>query len=209
MAGVSCSDDDSPDVPDRPASPVDHTLFMFFPWSNTLLSDFRRTVQDMATVVSRRTMHDERVIVYMATSQREAVLFELKQRDGQCYTDTLRHYADSPFTSRPWLSALFSTITTLAPATHYGMVIGCHGLAWVPVRGQQNVQGRKYAPGSVHNDIQGLMHNDIQGLMHYDIQGPVTTRYIGGLNSETQIETSQLAGAMADAGPATRVRSRC
>lgn len=64
------------------------------------------------------------------------------------------------------------------------MVIGCHGLAWVPVRGQQNVQGRKYAPGSVH----------------YDIQGPVTTRYIGGLNPETQIETSQLAGAMADAG---------
>ena len=116
MAGVSCSDDDSPDVPDRPASPVDHTLFMFFPWSNTLLSDFRRTVQDMATVVSRHTMHDERVIVYMATSQREAVLFELKQRDGQCYTDTLRHYADSPFTSRSWLSALFSTITTLAPA---------------------------------------------------------------------------------------------
>ena len=184
MAGVSCSDDDSPDVPDMPESPVDHTLFMFFPWSNTLLSDFRRTVQDMATVVSRRTMHDERVIVYMATSQREAVLFELKQRDGQCYTDTLRHYADSPFTSRSWLSALFSTITTLAPATHYGMVIGCHGLAWVPVRGQQNVQGRKYAPGSVH----------------YDIQGPVTTRYIGGLNPETQIETSQLAGAMADAG---------
>lgn len=181
MAAVSCSDDDSPD---RSATPVDHTLFMFFPWSNTLLSDFRRTVQDMATVVSRRTMHDERVIVYMATSQREAVLFELKQRDGQCYTDTLRHYADSPFTSRSWLSALFSTITTLAPATHYGMVIGCHGLAWVPVRGQQNVQGRKYAPGSVH----------------YDIQGPVTTRYIGGLNSETQIETSQLAGAMADAG---------
>lgn len=200
MAGVSCSDDDSPDVPDRPVTSVDHTLFMFFPWSNTLLSDFRRTVQDMTTVVSRRTMHDERVIVYMATSQREAVLFELKQRDGQCYTDTLRHYADSPFTSRSWLSALFSTITTLAPATHYGMVIGCHGLAWVPVRGQQNVQGRQYAPSSVHNDIQGLMHNDIQGLMHYDIQGPVTTRYIGGLNPETQIETSQLAGAMADAG---------
>ena len=95
MAGVSCSDADSPDVPDRPGSPVDHTLFMFFPWSNTLLSDFRRTVQDMATVVSRRTMHDERVIVYMATSQREAVLFELKQRDGQCYTDTLRHYGIS------------------------------------------------------------------------------------------------------------------
>mgnify|MGYP007059874326 FL=1 len=200
MAGVSCSDDDSPDVPDMPVTSVDHTLFMFFPWSNTLLSDFRRTVQDMATVVSRRTMHDERVIVYMATSQREAVLFELKQRDGQCYTDTLRHYADSPFTSRSWLSALFSTITTLAPATHYGMVIGCHGLAWVPVRGQQNVQGRQYAPSSVHNDIQGLVHNDFQGLMHYDIQGPVTTRYIGGLHPETQIETSQLAGAMADAG---------
>lgn len=34
MAGVSCSDDDSPDVPDRPVAPVDHTLFMFFPWSN-------------------------------------------------------------------------------------------------------------------------------------------------------------------------------
>lgn len=37
-------------------------------------------------------------------------------------------------------------------------------------------------------------------LMHFEVQGPVTTRFIGGTYPETQIETTDLADAMADAG---------
>lgn len=80
MVGVSCSNGDSPDGPDVPVTPVGQTVFMFFPWSNNLLSDFRRTVEDMQTVVAQRSMKDERIMVFMATSEREAVLFELKNR---------------------------------------------------------------------------------------------------------------------------------
>lgn len=36
--------------------------------------------------------------------------------------------------------------------------------------------------------------------MHFEVQGPVTTRFIGGTYPETQIETTDLADAMADAG---------
>ena len=72
MVGVSCSNGDSPDGPDVPVTPVGQTVFMFFPWSNSLLSDFRRTVEDMQTVVAQRSMKDERIMVFMATSEREA-----------------------------------------------------------------------------------------------------------------------------------------
>ena len=192
VVGVSCSNGDSPDGPDAPVTPVGQTVFMFFPWSNSLLSDFRRTVEDMQTVVAQRSMKDERIMVFMATSEREAVLFELKKQNGRCLTDTLRRYSDRPFTSRQWLTSLFSEVMTLAPASRYGMVVGCHGLAWVPVQGQRNA--RKRLGSQERIDKEG------DDLMHFEVQGPVTTRFIGGTYPETQIETTDLADAMADAG---------
>ena len=215
MVGVSCSNGDNPDGPDVPVTPVGQTVFMFFPWSNSLLSDFRRTVEDMQTVVAQRSMKDERVMVFMATSEREAVLFELKKQNGRCLTDTLRRYSDRPFTSRQWLTSLFSEVMTLAPASRYGMVVGCHGLAWVPVQGQRNARKRLGSHERIDEednlykeeriDKEGLYKEeriDKEGddLMHFEVQGPVTTRFIGGTYPETQIETTDLADAMADAG---------
>ena len=204
MVGVSCSNGDSPDGPDVPVTPVGQTVFMFFPWSNSLLSDFRRTVEDMQTVVTQRSMKDERIMVFMATSEREAVLFELKKQNGRCLTDTLRRYSDRPFTSRQWLTSLFSEVMTLAPASRYGMVVGCHGLAWVPVQGQRNAQKRLGSQERIdeEDNLYKKERIDKEGddLMHFEVQGPVTTRFIGGTYPETQIETTNLADAMADAG---------
>lgn len=217
VVGVSCSNGDNPDRPDVPVTPVGQTVFMFFPWSNNLLSDFRRTVEDMQTVVAQRSMKDERIMVFMATSEREAVLFELKKQNGRCLTDTLRRYSDRPFTSRQWLTSLFSEVMTLAPASRYGMVVGCHGLAWVPVQGQRNARKRLGSQERIDEednlykeeriDKEGLYKKeriDKEGvpndLMHFEVQGPVTTRFIGGTYPETQIETTDLADAMADAG---------
>ena len=206
MVGVSCSNGDSPDGPDVPVTPVGQTVFMFFPWSNSLLSDFRRTVEDTQTVVAQRSMKDERVMVFMATSEREAVLFELKKQNGRCLTDTLRRYSDRPFTSRQWLTSLFSEVMTLAPASRYGMVVGCHGLAWVPVQGQRNARKRLGSQERIdeEDNLYKEERIDKEGepndLMHFEVQGPVTTRFIGGTYPETQIETTDLADAMADAG---------
>lgn len=220
VVGVSCSNGDNLDGPDMPVTPVGQTVFMFFPWSNSLLSDFRRTVEDMQTVVAQRSMKDERIMVFMATSEREAVLFELKKQNGRCLTDTLRRYSDRPFTSRQWLTSIFSEVMTLAPASRYGMVVGCHGLAWVPVQGQRSARKRQGSQERIDEEDnlykeerlleeerlerkkQGLskdkpLPND---LMHFEVQGPVTTRFIGGTYPETQIETTDLADAMADAG---------
>ena len=204
VVGVSCSNGDSPDRPDVPVTPVGQTVFMFFPWSNSLLSDFRRTVEDMQTVVAQRSMKDERIMVFTATSEREAVLFELKKQNGRCLTDTLRRYSDRPFTSRQWLTSLFSEVMTLAPASRYGMVVGCHGLAWVPVQGQRNARKRLGSQERIdeEDNLYKEERIDKEGddLMHFEVQGPVTTRFIGGTYPETQIETTDLADAMADAG---------
>lgn len=204
MVGVSCSNGDSPDGPDAPVTPVGQTVFMFFPWSNSLLSDFRRTVEDMQTVVAQRSMKGERIMVFMATSEREAVLFELKKQNGRCLTDTLRRYSDRPFTSRQWLTSIFSEVLTLAPASRYGMVVGCHGLAWVPVQGQRNARKRLGSQERIdeEDNLYKEERIDKEGddLMHFEVQGPVTTRFIGGTYPETQIETTDLADAMADAG---------
>lgn len=173
---VACSsDDESEDY----VEPCSQTVVMFYPWSSTLLGDFMRNVRDFSSVIARRGLHGERVLVCMSTSKNEAVLFELKASKGRCIADTLRHYSNRSFTTRLSMANLFSEIKETAPARKYGMVVGCHGLSWVTIDRTGNANKMR---------------------RHYDIASPLHTRYLGGLTTDTQIETVDFAGALSDAG---------
>ena len=113
----------------------------------------------------------------MATDPTSAVLYELKCSGGKCWNDTLRRFSDRTFTSRSSMASLFGDIKAIAPAPRYGMVVGSHGLGWIPVSSQQRAARVR---------------------MHYDA-AVLRTRYIGGTTPATQIEIGNFAGAMADA----------
>lgn len=155
------------------------TVVMFFPWSTNLQSDFKRNIREFSSVIARCGLNGERVVVCFATSHNTAVVYELKPSHGRCLADTLRRYYNRTFTTRSSLASLFSDIKSLAPAERYGMVLGSHGMAWLPVDDSSRM--RRIA-------------------RHYDKGGLLKTRYMGGLTSDCQIETSNFAGALQDAG---------
>ena len=173
LSATSCSSDG-----DEPQDvPTEQTVIMFFPWSNTLYGDFQRSVRNFSNAVARRGLRGERVVVCMATDPTSAVLYELKCSGGKCWNDTLRRFSDRTFTSRSSMASLFGDIKAIAPAPRYGMVVGSHGLGWIPVSSQQRAARVR---------------------MHYDT-AVLRTRYIGGTTPATQIEIGNFAGAMADA----------
>lgn len=108
---------------------VEKTIVMFYPWSTTLLGEFKANVSDFSSVIARRGLHGERVVVCMATAPDDAVVYELKSAKGRCVADTLHRYHNRTFTSRQSMASLFADLKGIAPARKYAMIVGCHGMA--------------------------------------------------------------------------------
>lgn len=54
---ASCSSEDGGWQEDE----VEKTIVMFYPWSTTLLGEFKANVSDFSSVIARRGLHGERV----------------------------------------------------------------------------------------------------------------------------------------------------
>lgn len=168
---TSCHDNEPPE-------PVEHTLIMYFPWSTDLTYDFINNIEDMKEAIAANGLHSQRVIVYLANSPYEARLLEI---GADCKETVLKTYDNPPMTSAAGISSMLADIAGIAPASRYSMTIGCHGLGWIPVSGQQRAL-RKPA------------------RFHWEGTAGPRTRFFGGLSPEYQTDISTLREAIEDAG---------
>lgn len=174
---VSCSKEDEPIYQQRDN---EQTIIMFFPWSSNLLPYFRQNIKDFSESIENRGLYAERVLVCIATTPNNAELIELKYDNGKCVPDTLKNYSNVDFTTQINITNLIKDVVAIAPGKKYGMIIGCHGMGWLPVVRTKS--------------------NKNSNIFHYDIQTGPMTRYFGGLSSEYQIETRTLANAILESG---------
>lgn len=176
------------DCPDQPDN-TRQTLFMYLPWSGNstasggdynLYSYFITNINDLKIAIQANGLNSERVLVFLSTSPTRAALFEIKYQNGTCTTDTLKRYTDPPFTTVGGITSILQDVSTLAPSNTYSMVIGCHGMGWLPVQA-----GR--ARGADQK-------------MHWEYEGALLTRYFGGAEAKYQTEIGTLADAIANTG---------
>ena len=111
------------------------TLFMFLPWSTDLTGYFYTNIADMEARVSRRGLEHERILVFMSTSSTEATMFEIIHSKGKCDRKTLKRYGTSGFTTVEGITGILNDVQEFAPAPVYAMIIGSHGMGWLPVDG--------------------------------------------------------------------------
>ncbi len=169
----------SNDEPDAPS--VRKTLFMYMPWSGNLTSYFYDNISDMENAVARVGLKNERIIVFISTSASEAVMFELKYEGGKSVRETLKKYTSPAFTTENGLTSILNDMKSFAPAAEYAMVIGCHGMGWLPV----------YGTGS---------RSDIPFKPHWEYTDGPLTRYFGGLTPVYQTDITTLSGSISRAG---------
>ncbi len=174
---VSCADRDEPEM--LISHPVNRTVIMFFPWSSNLLTYFQQNIQDFSKTIEENGLTNERVFVCLASSPNSATLMELTNTSKGCVTHALREY-HTAFTTSESISQMLADICSLSPAERYGMIIGCHGMSWLPV---------KPSPKAAK-----------PLRLHYTVQTGLLTRYFGGLTEDTQIEIGTLAQAIENAG---------
>lgn len=157
-----------------------HTLFMYFPWSDNLTAYFDRNIADMLAAVNSSGLDNQRVVIYYARSEEEATLYEIV-RSGKQYVKTeLKHY-QNPATNTPaGVADILKDVKESAPAFHYSMTIGSHGMGWIPVSQSDNA-ARQRIPRK----------GKPAGLL---------TRYFGGLQPSNQIDIKDFAAGAAEAG---------
>lgn len=99
---------------------------------------YSRNIEAVCAAVSASVPGDGRMLVcYQPVDHASAVLLELyydtvKRR---CRSRELKTYADFDAGSAACVAQLFADVGTAAPARRYGLIIGCHGKAWVPASG--------------------------------------------------------------------------
>lgn len=179
---VSCEKEEA-----MPEGPNEQTVFMYLPWSNTLTSAFYKNIEDLKTTIGRNILKNERVLVFMCTSPTKATLWELVYKDGESVEETLKSYdfanaSRMEYTTVEGIASVLKDVKKYAPAEQYAMIIGCHGMGWIPVssrRSRSNVSAFK---------------------MHWENEGVPMTRYFGGTSSQYQTDITTLAQGITNAG---------
>lgn len=175
--GVSCTKESETDIID-----AENTVFMYFPWSTDLINDFYRNIKDMETNICQSGgLANDRVIVFISTSPEYATMYEIVYNGSTCSHVPIKSYTDYPFTTEQGLTQLLKEVREYAPAKNYSMIIGCHGMGWLPVN-----ESRKLTPVKKY---------------HYDYgDGVLRTRYFGGKTKNFQTDISTLADALRNTG---------
>ena len=137
------------------------TVFMYLPWSTNLTSYFYNNISDMEEAIQEKGLRNERVIVFLSTSSSEAEMFEITLNNGLCKRNVLKEYVNPSFTTEAGLTNILRDMKTFAPAESYSMIIGCHGMGWLPV-----VQSRSKAKEEF--------------VYHWDYENVPMTRFLVG-----------------------------
>ena len=123
---TSCHDDD--ELIDEP---TEQTVIFFMPWSTNMTPYFEQNIADFETAIKGGLLKNERVIVCISSTKSRANVIELRQE--QCVRDTLMFYSQPDFTQRENITTMLNDVRAIAPACRYSLIVGCHGMGWLPV----------------------------------------------------------------------------
>lgn len=167
---TSCHDDD--ELIDEP---TEQTVIFFMPWSTNMKPYFEQNIADFETAIKGGLLKNERVIVIISSTKSRVNVIELRQEQG--VRDTLMFYSQPDFTQRENITTMLNDVRAIAPACRYSLIVGCHGMGWLPVSTSR-----------------------ARSQYHFERDDVPQTRWFGGFTSEYQIETTTLADAIGDAG---------
>jgi len=178
LISASCSKDD--DVP-TPEDTTEQTILMYLPWGSNLLDYFQTNIEDMEKAMAQNPPQNTRVLVYLNTTPTQASLFELKYENGENTRTAIKSYSNHPFTTAAGITSLLNDMKSAAPGERYAMIIGCHGMAWIPA----GTPSRSFVKGEKE---------------YWEYDGEMQTRWFGGFTSEYQTDISTLAQGISNAG---------
>jgi len=141
---ASCSSEDPDPIP-QPGAEVENTIFVYMPWSGVsdtdsgLYSYFLTNIKDIkSAIVNQGGLGNKRLMIFISTKVNKGALINVQYKNGSCVDDTVAIYnnklAGLKLNSAEWITTLLKRVKQEAPAKHYSMIVGCHGMGWIPAK---------------------------------------------------------------------------
>ena len=121
----------------NPPALADRTVLLYMP-GQSLSAYYKNNIQGIHTAVTDRALGNGRMLVcWQPEKQTSAVMLEIyyDRNKRRSETKTLKTYDDFNAGSSADVQRIFADAAELAPAQNYGLIIGCHGKAWIPASG--------------------------------------------------------------------------
>ena len=121
----------------NPPARADRTVLLYMP-GQSLSTYYKNNIQGIHTAVTDRALGNGRMLVcWQPEKQTSAVMLEIyyDRNKRRSETKTLKTYDDFNAGSAADVQRIFADAAELAPAQNYGLIIGCHGKAWIPASG--------------------------------------------------------------------------
>ena len=179
LSFVGCNNDDTPE-------PKPHTQTLIFYFAGTDLSlYFYKNISAIKEALRQDIKGKSRVMLFFQQSEKNsAEIIELIYRNGMCEEKKLATHDLPARMDTENLSYFLNEIMRLAPADSYSLIIGSHGLGWIPI-------------GARPNDTTLSLRSTASQEDFWQQTGGMKTRFIGEeSNVQNAFDISTLSAAL-------------
>lgn len=182
---AGCSKESEPSgIPGyNPPATASQTVLLYMP-GDDLLQFYQQNIEGIRRAVSASVPGNGRMLVcWQPENEGKATLQEIyyNTRKNDCEILTLKEYDTFSAKSPGDVARILSDAVASAPAEHYGLIIGCHGKAWVP--------------RTAGNLSMNSLHPNREEDLWIPAPGALPTRSFG--DSGNELEIPELAEALA------------
>lgn len=131
LCAAACTKDE-PNTPTEPPI-AEKTIFVFMPHSTNLYKYLLDNIAGMKRAIeSNKGLGNTRLVVFIAKDKKQSALINIKYDKGVCKQDTLEKFYSPIYLTTNGRVELFNKVKEYAPANRYAMIVGCHGMGWIP-----------------------------------------------------------------------------
>lgn len=142
----ACREEDPIMPPEQQTA--EKTIFVFMPYSTNLYSFLLGNIEDMKkAIVRNKGLDNTRLLLFVAKDQQQSALIDIRYKNGACTQDTLEKYSSPTYLTTNGRVELLNKVQEYAPAHHYAMIVGCHGMGWIPSSTVFNPKKSRYFGG--------------------------------------------------------------
>ena len=137
---VACNDN----TEDEMVKKEGKTIFVYMPWTasatntaNSLHDNFIQNIEDIKSAIAEEGgLKNSRLVIFIdSLAPKYGTMYELKYHNGLFIKNILKQYTpqnSTSYTTEQGLTAILRDVVRFAPASKYSMIIGSHGVGWLP-----------------------------------------------------------------------------
>lgn len=131
LCAAACTKEE-PNTPTEPQI-AEKTIFVFMPHSTNLYKYLLDNIAGMKRAIeSNKGLGNTRLVVFIAKDKKQSALINIKYNKGVCKQDTLEKFYSPIYLTTNGRVELLNKVKQYAPANRYAMIVGCHGMGWIP-----------------------------------------------------------------------------